>query len=251
MEGLFLLKSLLKKGYYYIAKLDLTEAYWSFPVSVRSQPYLRFRWKNTVFQFLSLPFKCLPYFYQNDETNYCSSSRTGFTANNIFRRYSPNRRELLNCEGEYTNNNRSPDLFKSASQPIEINFKTGSADRIFVHDYQFQNNGNFSSNFKTRQNHKAVQQTFENANYLHSGHLNTARSTRSSKTNNSERPTSLQRNSILPNRGVQNVPKLQPALHPKSQSYPGNSLVEVKGEWKPNFRFRPRHNHCHRCLHIS
>ena len=55
MKGLFLLKSLLKKGYY-MAKLDLTEAYWSIPVSVRSQPYLRFRWKNRVFQFLVLPF---------------------------------------------------------------------------------------------------------------------------------------------------------------------------------------------------
>ena len=64
----------------------------------------------------------------------------------------------------------------------QIDFKTSSADRIFEHDYQLQNNGNFSSNFKTRQNHKAVQQTFEkfsiafNANYFHSGHLHTARS---------------------------------------------------------------------------
>ena len=37
MQGLFFLKSLLKKGYY-MAKLDLTEAYWSIPVSVKSQP---------------------------------------------------------------------------------------------------------------------------------------------------------------------------------------------------------------------
>ena len=47
---------------------------------------------------------------------------------------------------------------------------------------------------------------------------------------------------FLPNRGIQNAPKLQPALHPKSQSSPGNSLVEVKypqGQWKPNFRLRP------------
>ena len=39
-----------------MTKLDLTEAYWSIPVLVRSQPYLRFRWKNRVFQFLVLPF---------------------------------------------------------------------------------------------------------------------------------------------------------------------------------------------------
>ena len=68
-------KSLLKKGYH-MTKLDFTEAYWSIPVSVRSQPYLRFRWKNRVFQFLVLPFglpSALRIFYQNDETNYCSS----------------------------------------------------------------------------------------------------------------------------------------------------------------------------------
>ena len=99
-----------------------------------------------------------------------------------------------------------------------------------------------------------MQQTCENAKYFHLGHLDTARSARNSKTSNSHSPTSLQRNSILPNRGIQNVPKLQPILHPKSQSYPGNSLMEVKcsqGQWKPNFRLRPRHNHCHRCLHKS
>ena len=39
-----------------MVKLDLKKAYWSIPVSVRSQPYLRFRWKTRVFQFLVLPF---------------------------------------------------------------------------------------------------------------------------------------------------------------------------------------------------
>ena len=44
----------------------------------------------------------------------------------------------------------------------------------------------------------------------------------------SHSPNLLQGNSILPNRGTQNDPKFQPALHPKSQSYPGNSLVDIK-----------------------
>ena len=132
-------------------------------------------------------------------------------------------------------------LSKSILKPVQLIEFLGMI-------YLFQNNGDFSSNFKTRQNHKAMQQTFQNANYFHSGHLNTARSARSSKTSNSHSPTSLQRNSILTNRGIQDVPKLQPALHPQSKSYPVNSLVEVKcsqGQWKPNFRLRPRHNHCH------
>ena len=48
------------------------------------------------------------------------------------------------------------------------------------------------------------------------------------ETNNSHNPISLQRNWILPNRGIQDVRKLQPTLYPQSKSYPGNSLVEVK-----------------------
>ena len=106
-----------------MAKLDLTEAYILEHSSISKvttiPPISMEKQSLPVSCFAVRSLKCPPYFYQNDETNYCSSSRAEFTANNTFKRYSPDRRELLNCEGEYTNNSRPPDLSRFASQPIE------------------------------------------------------------------------------------------------------------------------------------
>ncbi|XP_048590532.1 uncharacterized protein LOC116601217 [Nematostella vectensis] len=55
MQGVTMLKDLLRRGDL-LTKIDLKDAYLTIPISKQDQKYLRFRWKNQLWQFLSLPF---------------------------------------------------------------------------------------------------------------------------------------------------------------------------------------------------
>ena len=55
MEGLFLVKELLQPGDY-MCKLDLKDAYFSVPLEQGSQKYIRFQWRQKLYQFLCLCF---------------------------------------------------------------------------------------------------------------------------------------------------------------------------------------------------
>ena len=59
MEGLDVVRNLLQKGDW-LAKLDLKDAYLTVPVCHAHQPFLRFRWKGTAFQFTCLAFGLAP-----------------------------------------------------------------------------------------------------------------------------------------------------------------------------------------------
>ena len=55
MEGLETVKSLMRKGDW-LVKLDLKDAYLTVPIFQEHQKFLRFCWKNRIFQFTCLPF---------------------------------------------------------------------------------------------------------------------------------------------------------------------------------------------------
>ena len=55
MEGIHMLRDLLKKGDYMV-KLDLKDAYFTVPIWVKHQKFLRFFWKENRFEFACLPF---------------------------------------------------------------------------------------------------------------------------------------------------------------------------------------------------
>ena len=55
MEGLHLLKDLIQPGDYMV-KLDLKDAYFSVPVDPKHAPFLRFAWKDKLYQFQCMPF---------------------------------------------------------------------------------------------------------------------------------------------------------------------------------------------------
>ena len=55
MEGLFLLKEILKKNDY-MCKIDLKDAYFAVPLHSSSQKHIRLKWKGNVYQFLCLCF---------------------------------------------------------------------------------------------------------------------------------------------------------------------------------------------------
>ena len=55
MEGIHMLRDLLKKGDFMV-KLDLKDAYFTVPVWIGHQKYLRFLWKETLWEFACLPF---------------------------------------------------------------------------------------------------------------------------------------------------------------------------------------------------
>jgi hypothetical protein len=59
MEGLDVVRNLLQKGDW-LAKLDLKDAYLTVPLCHTHQPFLRFRWKGTAFQFTCLAFGLTP-----------------------------------------------------------------------------------------------------------------------------------------------------------------------------------------------
>ena len=55
VEGIYMLRDLLKKGDFMV-KLDLKDAYFTVPVWIGHQKYLRFLWKETLWEFACLPF---------------------------------------------------------------------------------------------------------------------------------------------------------------------------------------------------
>ena len=55
LEGLFLLKEMLLPGDL-ICKIDLKNAYFAIPLSVKSRKYLRFQWKGLLHEFFFLGF---------------------------------------------------------------------------------------------------------------------------------------------------------------------------------------------------
>ena len=55
MENLAMLKTLLQKQDYMI-KVDLKDAYFCIPICRKDQQYLRFQWRNKLYQFSCLPF---------------------------------------------------------------------------------------------------------------------------------------------------------------------------------------------------
>ena len=64
MEGIHMLKDLLKQGDF-MAKIDLKDAYFAVPISKSDRRYLRFRWKDKIYQFNCLPFglSCAPWVF--------------------------------------------------------------------------------------------------------------------------------------------------------------------------------------------
>ena len=50
MEGLFLLKEMLLPGDK-MCKIDLKDAYFAIPLSVKSRKYVRFHWKGLLYEF--------------------------------------------------------------------------------------------------------------------------------------------------------------------------------------------------------
>ncbi len=59
MDGLDVVRNLLQKGDW-LAKLDLKDAYLTVSVYHTHQPFLRFRWKGSAFQFTCLAFGFAP-----------------------------------------------------------------------------------------------------------------------------------------------------------------------------------------------
>ena len=55
MEGIRMLKDLLRKGHFMV-KIDLKDAYFTVPVWKNHQTFLRFVWKETMYEFACLPF---------------------------------------------------------------------------------------------------------------------------------------------------------------------------------------------------
>ena len=55
MEGIHIVKDLLKKGDY-MTRVDLKDAYFAVPVHAYHQRYLRFQWKGQAYEFSCLPF---------------------------------------------------------------------------------------------------------------------------------------------------------------------------------------------------
>lgn len=55
MEGIHMLRDLLRKDDFMV-KLDLKDAYFTVPVWINHQKYLRFLWKGTMWEFACLPF---------------------------------------------------------------------------------------------------------------------------------------------------------------------------------------------------
>lgn len=55
MEGIHSVRNMIQQGDYMI-KIDLTDAYFTVPISEDHQKYLQFRWKKQTFQFQCLPF---------------------------------------------------------------------------------------------------------------------------------------------------------------------------------------------------
>ena len=55
MEGIHMLKDLLRKGDFMV-KIDLKDAYFTVPVWQNHQKFLRFLWKETMYEFACLPF---------------------------------------------------------------------------------------------------------------------------------------------------------------------------------------------------
>ena len=64
MEGIHMLKDLLKQGDF-MAKIDVKDAYFAVPISEPDRKYLRFRWRNIIYQFNCLPFglSCAPWVF--------------------------------------------------------------------------------------------------------------------------------------------------------------------------------------------
>ena len=56
MEGVHMLRDLLKKKGDFMVKLDLKDAYFTVPIWVKHQKFLRFIWKENLFEFACLPF---------------------------------------------------------------------------------------------------------------------------------------------------------------------------------------------------
>ena len=59
-----MLKDLLKQGDF-MAKIDLKDAYFAVPISESDRKYLRFRWRDKIYQFNCLPFglSCAPWVF--------------------------------------------------------------------------------------------------------------------------------------------------------------------------------------------
>jgi len=55
MEGIHMLRDLLKENDH-LVKIDLKDAYFTIPIWKNYQKYLRFLWKDTLLEFLCLPF---------------------------------------------------------------------------------------------------------------------------------------------------------------------------------------------------
>jgi len=54
MEGIHMLRDLLRKGGFMV-KIDLKDAYFTVPVWKNHQTFLRFVWKETMYEFACLP----------------------------------------------------------------------------------------------------------------------------------------------------------------------------------------------------
>jgi len=59
MEGLATARHLLQRGDY-LGKIDLKDAYFTIPVASVHQPFLRFRWRGVLYQFICVPFGLAP-----------------------------------------------------------------------------------------------------------------------------------------------------------------------------------------------
>ena len=64
IEGIHTLKDLLRQGDF-MAKIDLKDACFAVPISAPDRKYLRFRWRENIYQFncLSFELSCAPWVF--------------------------------------------------------------------------------------------------------------------------------------------------------------------------------------------
>ena len=94
LEGMKDVIDLLNQGNYMI-KIDLKDAYWHIPIHPTSQKYLRFQWKEKLYEMLVLAFGVGPgkNFHKTIKSSPNDSEKTNDLKSGIPRRFINNRKD--------------------------------------------------------------------------------------------------------------------------------------------------------------
>ena len=168
MENLQNVTQLVRKGDYMVT-IDLKDAYFSIPIHQSHRKFLRFSWRNQLFEFAALPFwpyQCSKSIHESFETGHSKYATKGNSVSNLYRRpnYCGILKDGMQRAGRVCSSVVNRSRFQCKYEKIKLGAENSSGiPRVCV---GFDKNGAFSTREEEREHStKNSKLTHEQTNF--------------------------------------------------------------------------------------